>query len=135
MFNHYGRFVPALSTTAHPLNNLLQHNVQWKWSKECQVAFCKLKIQLSSQPVLVHYNSSLPLILACDASQYGVVAVIAHAMPDGSEKPVAFGSRTLSKAEENYPQIEKEALGIVYGVKKFHQYVYVRTYCRQITNH
>ena len=115
MVNYYGRFVPALSTTAHPLNNLLRHNVRWKWSKECQVAFCKLKMQLSSQPVLVHYDSSLPLILACDASQYGVGAVIAHAMPDGSEKPVAFGSRTLSKAEENYPQIEKEALAIVYG--------------------
>ena len=103
MVNYYGRFVPALSTTAHPLNNLLRHNVRWKCSKECQVAFCKLKMQLSSQPVLVYYDSSLPLILACNALQYGVGAVIAHAVPDGSEKPVAFGSRMLSKAEENDP--------------------------------
>ena len=50
-----------------------------------------------------HYDSSLPLILACNALQYGVGAVIAHAMLDGSEKPVAFGSKTLSKAEENDP--------------------------------
>ena len=91
-------------------------------------------MQLSSQPVLVHYDSSLPLILAYDASQYGVAAVIAHAMPDGSEKPVAFGSRTLSKAEENYPQIEKEALAIVYGVNKFHQYVYGRKFILQTVN-
>ena len=95
MVKYYGRFVPSLSTTAHPLNKLLRRNVRWSWSKECQAAFCKVKMQLSSHPVLVHYDSSLPLRLACDASQCGVGAVIAHIMPDGSEKPVAFGSRTL----------------------------------------
>ena len=52
--------------------------------------------------------------MACDASPYGVGAVISHTMPDGS--------MTLSKTEQNYPQIEKEALAIIFGVKKFHQY-------------
>ena len=52
--------------------------------------------------------------------------MISHTMPDGSEKPVAYGSMTLSKTEQNYPQIEKKALAIIFGVKKFHQYIYGR---------
>ncbi|KAJ8346504.1 hypothetical protein SKAU_G00279050 [Synaphobranchus kaupii] len=77
-----------------------------------------------SQKVLTHYNAELPLRLACDASPYGVGAVLSHIMPDGVEKPIAYASRTLSKAEQNYAQIEREALAIVFGVRKFYQYLY-----------
>ena len=75
--------------------------------------------QLASAPLLVHYSSSLPLRLACNASAYGVGAVISHFAPDGSGKPIAYSSSTLSKTERNYSQIEKEALRIVFGVKSF----------------
>ena len=53
-------------------------------------------------------------------------AVISHVFPNGSERPVAYGSRTLTKAEQNYLQVEKEALSIIFGIKKFHQYVFGR---------
>ena len=72
--------------------------MRWNWSDECEGAFCKLKEQLASTSVLAHYDVNLPLKLACDASAYGVGAVIAHVMPDGSERPVAYASRTLSKS-------------------------------------
>jgi len=52
------------------------------------------------------------------------VAVISHTYPDGTERPVAFASRTLSVAEKNYPQIEKEALSLIFGITKFHQFPY-----------
>ncbi|RXN35131.1 putative protein K02A2.6-like protein [Labeo rohita] len=51
-----------------------------------------------------------------------------HTLPSGEEKPIAFASRTRSKAEQNYAQIEREALAIVFGVRKFHQYLYGRKF-------
>ena len=70
--------------------------------------------------MLVHYDTSLPVKLAADASQYGLGAVISHVLPDGLEKPIAFASRTLSDSEQNYSQIDKEALALIFGVHKFH---------------
>ena len=134
LVNYYGKFLQALSTTSYPLNQLLKKNVKWKWTAECEAAFHSLKEQLSSSAVLAHYDPSLPLKLACDASSYGVGAVISHEFPDGVERPVAYASRTLNRAEKNYPQIEREALAIVFGVKKFHQYVYGRKFIL-ITDH
>ena len=74
--------------------------------------------------LLVHFDPKKPLIVACDASQYGLGAVLSHLMDDGQERPIAFASRTLSPAEKKYAQLEKEALTIIFAVTKFHHYLY-----------
>ena len=134
LLNYYGKFIPNLSTLLHPLNTLLQADKKWTWSRECAEAFQLAKDQLTSTQVLTHYDPALPLQLAADASAYGVGAVISHVLPDGSEHPIAFASRTLSASEKNYTQLEKEALSLVFGVKKFHQYLYGRRFTL-ITDH
>ena len=75
--------------------------------------------------MLDHYNPSLPLTLAADASAYGVGAVISPTYPDGTERPIAYASRTLTQSEKNYAQLEKEALALVFGV---HQFLYGRKF-------
>ena len=126
MVNYYGKFLPDLATALAPLYQLLQKSTHWCWRQKHRNAFKHVKDLLHSGRVLVHFDDSLPLVLACDASPYGLGAVLSHKMPDGEEKPVGFASRTLSKSESNYSHLDKEALAIMYGVKKFHQYVFGR---------
>lgn len=83
--------------------------------EECESAFKRSKEQLQVLPLLVHYDLKKPLRLACDASPYGVGAVISHVTENGEERPITFASQTLTASEFNYPQIEKEALSIVFG--------------------
>ena len=134
LVNYYHRFLPDLATTLRPLNRLLEKECKWVWSKACEMAFRKSKELMTSDMVLTHYNPDLPLRVACDASPYGLGAVLSHDMPDGTERPIAFASRSLTKAEKNYSQINKEALGLVWSVKKFHQYVFGRKFTL-VTDH
>ena len=128
LLHYYGKFIPNLATLLHPMNRLLKSGSVWNWSPDCQQAFAQAKKLLSSAAVLAHYNPSLPLRLATDASAYGIGAVISHIFPDGSERPIAFASRTLSNSEKRYAQLEKEALSLIFGVQKFHPYLYGRAF-------
>ena len=78
--------------------------------------------------MLTHFDDQLPLLLECDASPYGLGAVLSHEMPDGSDGLICFASRTLTKAEQNHLHLDRKALAIIFGIRKYHQYLFGRLF-------
>ena len=101
LLSYYGRFLPNLSNVLSPLYRLLRRLTTWTWSKTEEETFQNSMKLLMSSKLLVHFDPSLELILACDASNYGIGAVLAHRLPDGSEKPIGFTSHTLTETEKS----------------------------------
>ncbi|KAL8581042.1 hypothetical protein ACOMHN_012693 [Nucella lapillus] len=130
----YRKFIPNLASMAEPLYRLTKKAIPWKWGDEEQSAFEQLKNVLSSDQVLVHFDPNKTLGLACDASNIGIGAVLFHRYPDGSERPISNVSKTLTAAQRNYSQIHKEALAIIFGLRKFYQYLYGRHFIL-VTDH
>ena len=134
MLSYYGRFLPDLATILAPLYALLQSTRNSSWEKSQQKSFNQAKKLQTTSPLLTHFDPKKPVILSCDASLYGVGAVLSHQMDDGSKRPISIASRTLSTAKGNYAHLDKEALVIVFGIKRFYQYLYGRK-CNIQSNH
>ena len=135
LLTYYGKFLPNLSTVLFSLYRLLRKDVPWRWTEEEEdTEFRQSKELLTSPSLLAHYDSMLPLSLACDASAYGIGAVLAHVGSDGTERPLGYVSQTLTRAKRNYSQLQKERLSCVFGVKKFHNYLFGRSF-ELITDH
>ena len=128
LINYYNRFLPRLSTTLAPLHKLLQKGVRWHWGRKQQIAFKEAKRKLLYHQVLACYDPDVDIVVSCDASPYGVGAVLSHRWPNGTERPFAFASRSLNNTEKKYSQLDKEALALVFGVDKFHKYVFGRLF-------
>lgn len=134
LLSYYGKFLPQLATRLAPLYALLSTAVPWKWTKKEEASFQQSKDLLLSSQVLVHFNPTQELVLSCDASPYGGGTVLSHRFSDGSDKQIGFASRTLTKAEQKYSQLEKEGLACIFCVKRFHAYLYGRKFTL-ITDH
>ena len=111
-----------------PLYKLLAKHQPWHWGKKQADAFQKAKSQLSSDVLLVHFDPGRKLAISCDASPYGIGAVLSHVYEHGTDRPIAYASWSLAPAEKKYSQIEKEGLAVVWGVKKFHLFLYGREF-------
>ena len=108
-----------MSQKSAPLRQLLQKDVEWSWGQAEDDAFTSLKTAISSAPVLKFFDPEEPVTLSVDASSKGVGAVILQ-----NDRPVAYASKALTLSQQNYAQIEKEMLAIVFGCERFHDYLY-----------
>lgn len=127
LVNYYRNFVPNASTILSPLYALLQKNCKWQWTLEHDKAFNAIKIILASDQVLAYFDTNANVILTVDASPSGLGAILSQVDASGVERPVSYASRTLNPAERRYSQIQKEATAIIFGVRRFHQYLYGRS--------
>lgn len=134
LVNYYAKFIPNLAKLLAPIYALLKKENKFIWSKECENAFELVKSVISSDKVLAHYDPNRPIKLICDASQDGIGAALFHVFENGEERPVCFASRTLNCAEKNYAVIDREALAIYFGVRKFMHYLLGRKFILQ-TDH
>ncbi|XP_024868818.1 uncharacterized protein K02A2.6-like [Temnothorax curvispinosus] len=130
---YYRSFIPDLATKERPLRDMLLTET-FKWTPTAEAAYSEIKNLLTSPQVLIPYDPALPLLLATDASKTGLGAVLSHRLSNGEDRPIAYASRTLSATEQRYPQIDKEALAIVWAVRKFFYYLYARHFTL-ITDH
>ena len=90
--NYYHRHLQNFLSFLELLHCLLRKETPWKWTEKENNSFNKAKELLSSENLLVHYDTKKPLI------PYGLSAVLPHVMDDGLERYITFAPRTLSKA-------------------------------------
>ena len=98
----------------------------WKWDASQQHARETLEHTLTNAPVLGYFDTHKQAVLSCDASPQGLGAALAQIYQDGSERVIAYASRTLQAAEENYSQTEMKGLSCVWAITHFHQYLWER---------
>ena len=111
-----------MSEVTAPLRELIKKNVEFHWLDIHDKAFSDLKKILIDPEALRYYDVAKPVTLQVDASQHGLGAALIQ-----DNGPVAYASKALNETQRRYAQIEKELLAIVFGCKRFHQYVYGKT--------
>ncbi|CAN6567574.1 unnamed protein product [Malus baccata var. baccata] len=118
----YRRFIKDFSKVAQPLCRLLQKEVAFEFTKECTKSFKQLKELLTTAPIIVPPDWSLPFELMCDASDYALGAVLGQ-RKDKRPHVIYYASRTLNDAQLNYSTTEKELLAVVFALDKFRSYL------------
>ena len=120
---YYRSFIPDFSSIAAPLTGLLKKNEPYVWGQEQESAFHTLKAGLGQEPLLIFPDYTQEFVLSTDASSYGLGAVLQQER-DGLLRPIAFASKLMTKCERNYSVTEKEALALIWGLKKFRNIIY-----------
>jgi len=120
--SYYRQFVHHFAEIAAPLHRLQEKGSAFQWTESCNVAFETLKRKLISTPILAFPRPSDPFVIDTDASECGIGAILSQCQ-DGVERVIAYGSRSLTKAERNYSTTRKELLALVYFLKHFRCYL------------
>ena len=130
--NYLSRFIPGLSQLRKPLQALIKKNSEYVWTDVHDRMFQDLKNMVSEDCLIQFYDPHKPLFIECDASKQGIGCMMLQ--PDdniptsvnngipSNLQPVAYASKSLSKAEQNYAKIERELLGVVFSLETFEHF-------------
>ena len=127
MVNYLSKFIPNLTEVTAPLRVLLKKDVVFKLQKSQLDVIEKLKTLITSAPILKSFDSNLPTRLKTDASSEGLGALLEQnhgSLENPQWHPVGYSSGALRDYKKRYSQIEKEILSVVFGVERFHEYLY-----------
>ena len=119
LVNYLNRFSPHLAELSEPLREICRQDTEFQLTKSVHVAFLKTKEEISKNVTLPYFNPRSDTTLQTDASKKGLGAVILQ-----DSKPVMFASRALTGAEKNYQNLERECLAMIWGMEKFHYFLY-----------
>ncbi|UYV75260.1 K02A2.6-like [Cordylochernes scorpioides] len=122
MVQYLSRFIPNLAEKTKNMRLLLKKDTPWLWDESLDCDLLEIKTLLRTAPTLKFFNPNGNLTLSVDASSYALGAVLLQ-----NGKPIAYASSALNSTQQNYAQIEKEALAIKFGCDKFHQLIYGKT--------
>ena len=138
--SYYRRFIKNFAKIAGPLHDLQNtclHNIKKnkgkcrpfseQWNIDHQVAFDKLRILLTTAPVLGYADFTKPFIVETDASNLGLGAVLSQEDENGKARVISYASRRLRPPEknmENYSSMKLELLALKWAVTdKFRSYL------------
>lgn len=119
MVNYMKKFSKDLTKLTHPLRELVKQNTVFRWEQEQQEAFEAIKSEITRAPTLSFFDRNKKHVIQTDASIKGLGAVL---LQDG--QPVMYVSRSLLPAEENYSNIERELLSVIFGLERLHNYIF-----------
>ena len=120
---YFRKFIKNFAVLTSPLTDLLRKGTKFQWTSTCQQVFDEVKAAFSNKPILKTPNFNKPFILAVDASDRGLGAMLEQTDEDGIKHPVAYFSKKLNKCQENYSTIEKEALALILALQHFEVYL------------
>lgn len=118
-----GKFIPNLATLTDPLRALLKHDVPFEWQEKQQMAFDEIKSYLSNPRQLAYFDVKKRTRLVSDASPVGLGAVLLQFDELKQPQVIDYAAKSLTATERRYCQSEKEALGLVWSIERFKQYL------------
>jgi hypothetical protein len=116
--NYFSKYIEHYARVALPLTALLKKGVPFHFGPAAQAAFAELKARLASAPVLAIADPSKPYQVVADASKYDIGGIL---LQDGH--PVAYESRKLKPAEQNYATHERETLAVIHCLRTWRCYL------------
>ena len=123
LINQYARFSSEIEETSHPIRELRKKNIVFIWEEAQENSFRELKDIFEKPTILAFFDIKKNSIITTDASNQGIGAILSQMDDKGNRRIVAAASRSLTETEKKYAVIEKEALGVVWGLDKFNYYV------------